>query len=632
MAAIKTVVVEEAFASPPARATGFDSVLVRLPSLDAGPAPGNGKIASPDGDEATVPRMVAVPLGLAGETPAETIAEALRARFGAHPLDCLILQQPVLLSDDWRANHVDHASKLLSAWEAMGRLVELGATRALGIAHAGEAVIDLLLQRGSIPPALNQIEFHPYLNSASLVRQCRDRGVAVHALRCLGPLDAPAHQVIRDPIVTELAQAHDRSPAEIILKWCASRVDGIVVDHPERALVGSPEAVSGFDLSREELASLDARHCGYRIDRSPSTLASIYGNLAAEPIQVRRVDTDQLEVGCHKVLYAPVTRSESFNRRFSFLVWRGVFNLPATIKHLVRPPRRSALSKRLAADLDRDGYALTNVRELGWEEGFRRLAAKASAIVEDHPEMRHGQRDFELGEEIEVPTALSAAIDSYFGLETFVDARYVVTHPGRLGVAGRRPLGVARRQQLWHSDSEDLITIKVYTFLTDVDAFSGGLEYIAESHPKGRFAVPVAELWKYSFVKDPTVEHTTQVPDDLLFMHVRPDLLRRLEGPAGTVVVFDARGLHRGGHVVGGVRQVAVSSHTAPIEAHPRRPPASRWSALWSRFQWQTNVKLREPEPEPAVRDDQPSRDGERSVTRRPPEPHPTRGGAEGSG
>ena len=110
---------------------------------------------------------------------------------------------------------------------------------------------------------------------------------------------------------------------------------------------------------------------------------------------------------------------------------------------------------------------------------------------------------------------------------------------------------------------EDLYTVKVYTFLSDVDELSGPLEYIAESHPKGEFAVETAELWKHTFVKDPTPTHSFQVPDELLFKHVRPDLLRNLEGPAGTVLVFDARGLHRGGHVLRGVRQVAVTSHIA---------------------------------------------------------------------
>jgi hypothetical protein len=174
-----------------------------------------------------------------------------------------------LLSDVWRDNNVDHASKLLSAW----------------------------------------IEFNPYLNSASLVRHCRDRGVAVHALRCLGPLDVSAHQLLGDPVVTELAQIHGRSPAQIIVKWCLSRVDGVVLDSSERVLVSSLEDLSEFDLSPDEMTSLDGLHCGYRIDRSPSTLASIHGSLAAEPMQVRPADTDQLEAdatrSCMRPLRAP---------------------------------------------------------------------------------------------------------------------------------------------------------------------------------------------------------------------------------------------------------------------------------------------------------------------------------------
>lgn len=588
MASIGRVVVQDAFTSAREQATGFDGVLVRLAGLEAGPAPGQGVIGAADRNEAAASRMVALSLRLVGETPLEVLVEALRTRFGERALDCLILEQPVSLSDDWRGNNFDHASRLLSAWDAMGRLVELGATRALGVANAGEAVVDLLLRRTSVPPELNQIEFHPYLNSAPLVGHCRDRGVAVQALMWLGPPDGSAHQVLGDPKVAQLAQSHGRSPADVVLKWSLSRVDGVVVDGAEEALVESPETLSGFDLSRDELALLDGLHCGYRIDRSPSTLASIYGSLAADPIDVRPVDTDQLEVGCHKVLYAPITRSESFNRRFSFFVWRGLFNLPATARHAIHRHRPSALSERIAADLGRDGYALSSVGELGCEESFRRLGAEASSLFERIPDKRHAHWHDDLGEEIEVPDDLRAAIDAYFGLETNIDARSVLSTPGRLDLA--------RRQQLWHSDVEDLLTVKVYTFLTDVDAFSGALEYIAESHPKGRFAVPVAELWKHSFVKDPTPAHTFQVPDELLFRHVRPDLLRRLEGPAGTVVVFDARGLHRGGHVLRGVRQVAISSHIAPNYAHPWRPPASRWGAVWSRFRWETNVKLREPD------------------------------------
>ena len=118
---------------------------------------------------------------------------------------------------------------------------------------------------------------------------------------------------------------------------------------------------------------------------------------------------------------------------------------------------------------------------------------------------------------------LTDAIDAYCGLRTEIDDASMITIPGRL--AG------ARRQQLWHSDVEDLFTVKAYTFLTDVDTFSGPLDYIAGTHPKGRFAVETAELWRRSFVQDPTPTYSFQVPDELLFRHIRPDLLQRLAGP-----------------------------------------------------------------------------------------------------
>ena len=103
-----------------------------------------------------------------------------------------------------------------------------------------------------------------------------------------------------------------------------------------------------------------------------------------------------------------------------------------------------------------------------------------------------------------------------------IDDVSVITIPGRL--AG------ARKQQLWHSDVEDLFTVKAYTFLTDVDEFSGPLDYIAETHPKGRFAVETAELWKHSFVQDPTPAYSFQAPDELLFKHMP----RPVAAPHGT--------------------------------------------------------------------------------------------------
>ena len=92
--------------------------------------------------------------------------------------------------------------------------------------------------------------------------------------------------------------------------------------------------------------------------------------------------TEGLEVGCHKILYAPLSGSEAFNRRFSLFVWRNVFNLPATLSYARERHQLDPVSERIRADLDRDGYAVTSVAELDCEAAFGGVQAEAAALVD----------------------------------------------------------------------------------------------------------------------------------------------------------------------------------------------------------------------------------------------------------
>ena len=532
------------------------------------------------------PRVALLPLALVAKSTSEELAHELRESCGDAPLDFVVLDHPVSLGPDWRDNNFDHAARLREAWTVLAGLVEAGATGALGVAHAGPEILDLLRAAGGPAPRLNLIELHPFLRADALVGQSRERGAEVYALNPLGPVgESGRHLSLEHPAVTAVAERRGLPAAEVVLRSVLEHADGAVLDEP---------AEHPAELEPEDIAALDELDCGYRIDSSASTMASLHGYTAADPVRVEPAQTNALEVGCHKVLYAGVSGSESFNRRFSFFVWRNVFNLPATLDYARSKPRLSSVSERIRADLDRSGFAVTTVEELDCADSFRRVQAQAAQVVErvrrqeakgEHPLYRYvAKGDF--AQELAEVRNLTDAIDDYCGLRTVIDDVSVITIPGRL--AG------ARKQQLWHSDVEDLFTVKAYTFLTDVDEFSGPLDYIAETHPKGRFAVETAELWKHTFVQDPTPAYSFQVPDEVLFKHIRPDLLQRLMGPAGTVVLFDARGLHRGGHVLQGLRQVAVTSHTAPNQVHPWRGRRSLWRSLWYPFRWETNVTLRD--------------------------------------
>lgn len=151
-------------------------------------------------------------------------------------------------------------------WEAMEELVQLGLVKSIGVANfTGPMLVDLL-SYAAVKPAMNQVELHPYLQQARLVQFCRGQGIAVTAY---SPLGSPGNanpdepKLLEDLVVRELATAHHKTPAQILLRWALQR-DTVVIPKstaPERITENS--SVFDFELSRtemERIAGLDKRH------------------------------------------------------------------------------------------------------------------------------------------------------------------------------------------------------------------------------------------------------------------------------------------------------------------------------------------------------------------------------------
>lgn len=73
-----------------------------------------------------------------------------------------------------------------------------------------------------VPIAVNQIEYHPWYQRTELLRYCQEHDIVVEAA---APLARAG--VLEDPVVTEVADAHDVMPAQLVLRWAVDR--GIVV-------------------------------------------------------------------------------------------------------------------------------------------------------------------------------------------------------------------------------------------------------------------------------------------------------------------------------------------------------------------------------------------------------------------
>lgn len=72
-------------------------------------------------------------------------------------------------------------AKNVEAWKVLEELYHDGRIRAIGVSNYMQDHLEELIENTSIVPAINQIEFHPYLRSSSLLQFCAEQGIRIQA-------------------------------------------------------------------------------------------------------------------------------------------------------------------------------------------------------------------------------------------------------------------------------------------------------------------------------------------------------------------------------------------------------------------------------------------------------------------
>ncbi|KAK2758998.1 hypothetical protein FQN54_003096 [Arachnomyces sp. PD_36] len=116
-----------------------------------------------------------------------------------------------------------------STWAAMERLVDKGKARLIGVSNFNILKLRKLLETARIPPAVNQVELHPYLPQLDLVNFCTQRSIHVMAHQPLGGKPVAAVNTNADipgPLydsefekISQIAARYQISPAQVILSW-----------------------------------------------------------------------------------------------------------------------------------------------------------------------------------------------------------------------------------------------------------------------------------------------------------------------------------------------------------------------------------------------------------------------------
>jgi 2,5-diketo-D-gluconate reductase A len=154
----------------------------------------------------------------------------------------------------------------LDTWKAMEGVLDGGLVRAVGVSNFQVAHLQRLLDGSSIVPAVNQIELHPYLTQNELRDFDHAHGIATEAWSPIA-----RGKVLGDPVVTAIAAALGRTPAQVVLRWQLQRGEIIFPKSNSRSRIEENFALFDFELSDEQMAAVTALNRDERIGPNPDS-------------------------------------------------------------------------------------------------------------------------------------------------------------------------------------------------------------------------------------------------------------------------------------------------------------------------------------------------------------------------
>ncbi len=187
-------------------------------------------------------------------------------KLGVDQLDLLILHQA--LPGEFQLT--------IDAYKALEKLYADGKVRAIGVSNFMPPHLDRLLAETDVVPAVNQIEVHPYFRQSKLLAVDDEHGILNQAWAPIGGItfyrEGPHTSTLENPAIGEIAAAHDKSPAQAMLRWHLQQGRQAIPKSVTPSRIAENFDVFDFELTAEQLAAIDALDTGVRGGPEPEAI------------------------------------------------------------------------------------------------------------------------------------------------------------------------------------------------------------------------------------------------------------------------------------------------------------------------------------------------------------------------
>ncbi|MBS7669093.1 aldo/keto reductase [Croceicoccus gelatinilyticus] len=177
-----------------------------------------------------------------GHAEAKAAFREALARMGRDEVDLLLIHWPAPGKD-----------LFVDTWKALIELREDGRVKSIGVANFMPEHLDRLIKETGVTPAVNQIQVHPMWQQREVRAYNRDKGIITQSWSPLG-----AGQLLRHPVLVEIAEELDVPVASVILRWHLQHGLAPIpkTENPER-MSDNLDAMRVV-LNRDHMARIDA--------------------------------------------------------------------------------------------------------------------------------------------------------------------------------------------------------------------------------------------------------------------------------------------------------------------------------------------------------------------------------------
>lgn len=142
----------------------------------------------------------------------------------------------------------------METWKAMIHILQEGKARAIGVSNYTIADLQQILHNSKdVVPAVNQVEFHPFLYHRQLLEFCKNNNIQLEAYSPLTRGKRLDHQTI-----VEIAKKYNKTSAQVLIRWSLQHGAVVIPKSIHEDRITENSQVFDFQLEPDDMSLLDS--------------------------------------------------------------------------------------------------------------------------------------------------------------------------------------------------------------------------------------------------------------------------------------------------------------------------------------------------------------------------------------